>query len=700
VVLLCCLVSGSILKAQQGNIWYFGNFAGLSFNTSPPTALPDGNLNTQEGASSICDADGNLLFYTNGRTVFNRIHDPMVNGLNLSGHISSYQSSIIVPKPGSSTIYYIFTSDAWESNGSAGYCYSEVDMSLDNGLGAVTSNKNVFLAGPSSERLAAIRASDNNSYWVITNLWGTNIFHSYKVDCNGVNTTPVVSTLGKTMTEHTYCNIGTLRVSPNGKLIIQTNVKGRLEANPTNEYAQLFDFDDATGILSNDRVITLTSDGYYFGAEFSPDSKLLYIVNPLKTAVHQFDVTSGNAATILASKVIIPGDGSMAGISMGADQKLYLTTGASRLHVINQPNVPGLGCNLGISQVSLTGSSILTLPNIIPNLYTNRPLDFTFQLASGCTGSVQFNASVHIPGVVLSWDFGDGNIATGGSPSHTYTNPGQEYVVKLTATNSSNCVYEVVSRRVRPAGEQVAAGFGYTINCDARRITFTDSAKSSGTITYLWQFGDGNTSASAAPTYQFAAEGVYTIRQTVTSSSGCVSDTKDVTIDLRKPVVNAGPDVDISTIGPIQLNATGAVTYQWKPSLYLDNPNIANPVMRARDAITYVVTGTNAAGCTDTDTLQVTVKTVEMIEMPNAFNPSGTKNPVLRPVIRLATGLNYFKVYNRWGQMIFSTNTIGHGWDGTYNGLPQPTGTYVWMLEAIDSRGNIVRKQGTAVLIR
>jgi gliding motility-associated-like protein len=122
--------------------------------------------------------------------------------------------------------------------------------------------------------------------------------------------------------------------------------------------------------------------------------------------------------------------------------------------------------------------------------------------------------------------------------------------------------------------------------------------------------------------------------------------------------------------------------------------------MKARDAITYVVKGTNAAGCTDTDTLEVTISATPVIAVPNAFRPGGTSNPVLRPVLRLAKGLSFFQVYNRWGQMVFSTKTVGEGWDGNYKGLPQPSGAYVWMLEAIDGQGNIVRLRGSSILIR
>jgi gliding motility-associated-like protein len=194
--------------------------------------------------------------------------------------------------------------------------------------------------------------------------------------------------------------------------------------------------------------------------------------------------------------------------------------------------------------------------------------------------------------------------------------------------------------------------------------------------------------------------GPYTISLTLSSSTGCANDTKTMMIDLAKPVVSAGPDIFVTTTDPIQLNATGATTYQWRPTTFLDNPNIANPMMKARDPITYVITGTNAGGCSSTDTLRVTIGVVKTIEVPNAFRPSGISNPVLRPILREIKELKYFRVYNRWGQLVFATKTIGHGWDGTFDGQPQQTGSYVWVLEVVDLDGVVIQKRGSSILIR
>src|SRR5258705_5909 len=142
LLVLLLLISFSSL-AQQGNNWYFGWNAGLSFSTSPPTRLLNGALYTDYGNSSISDSTGQLLFYTDGKTVYNRLHQVMSNGTGLLGNISV----VIVPMPGSKTVYYIFTAYITETGVNEGYRYSIVDMSLAGGLGAVTT-KNVLIYAP------------------------------------------------------------------------------------------------------------------------------------------------------------------------------------------------------------------------------------------------------------------------------------------------------------------------------------------------------------------------------------------------------------------------------------------------------------------------------------------------------------------------------------------------------------------------
>ena len=156
-LLYLILLTGILSFGQkQSNIWYFGVEAGIDFNSGVPVPLTDGAMDQFEGCASIADTSGALLFYTDGIDVWNKHHSPMTNGYNLQGHISSSQSAIIVPKPGTDSTYYIFTVDpAGNPFGPYGLCYSEVDMKQSGGDGAVTSLKNVSLITPTCEKIVA-----------------------------------------------------------------------------------------------------------------------------------------------------------------------------------------------------------------------------------------------------------------------------------------------------------------------------------------------------------------------------------------------------------------------------------------------------------------------------------------------------------------------------------------------------------------
>jgi len=221
VILIIVLLSFQSSYAQGNNIWYFGRKAGLNFNSSVPVVLYNSMMNADEGASSICDDNGNILFYTNGVTVYNRKHEVMLNGDGLAGNISAVQSAIIVPLPGSPDLYFIFTTDAVENNFVNGYTYSMVDMARDNGFGEVIS-KNSLLWGSCTERMAAVRHADGVSVWLITNDNNSNTFRSWLIDCSGIHLTPVVSSVGIVLNTHRLVNTGSIKVSPDGTQLCQT----------------------------------------------------------------------------------------------------------------------------------------------------------------------------------------------------------------------------------------------------------------------------------------------------------------------------------------------------------------------------------------------------------------------------------------------------------------------------------------------
>ncbi len=228
--------------------------------------------------------------------------------------------------------------------------------------------------------------------------------------------------------------------------------------------------------------------------------------------------------------------------------------------------------------------------------------------------------------------------------------------------------------------------------------------KASGGSKYVWTpatfLSDPN-----IPVPVSTSDRTVTYTVTVTDTLGCpkpVSD--DVIITVFPPVdVDAGPrDTAIVLNQPLQLHGTGGQIYLWSPSTGLNNPNIADPVAKLVNNQQYLLRASNAAGCSGTDTINITVYKIDAgLYVPNAFTPNGDNiNEVFRAVPLGMKKLNYFRIYNRFGQLLFSTTQQNAGWDGTYNGKPQDPDVYVWIVEGIDYQDNKIFKRGIVTLIR
>ncbi|MEJ7682256.1 MAG: gliding motility-associated C-terminal domain-containing protein [Segetibacter sp.] len=194
---------------------------------------------------------------------------------------------------------------------------------------------------------------------------------------------------------------------------------------------------------------------------------------------------------------------------------------------------------------------------------------------------------------------------------------------------------------------------------------------------------------------------------TVHDTLGCPKPGSDTIVITVTPPVNAfaGNDTVVIANQPLQLNATGGSSYAWTPATGMSDPSIANPIVilsAAYDSIIYKVRVGAAGGCFAEDELKVKVfKSGADIFIPTAFTPNGDgKNDILKPVPVGIKAFDYFRIYNRWGQMVYSTSTFGNGWDGTVGGKEQATGTYVFMAQATDYLGKRIFKKGTIVLIR
>jgi gliding motility-associated-like protein len=190
----------------------------------------------------------------------------------------------------------------------------------------------------------------------------------------------------------------------------------------------------------------------------------------------------------------------------------------------------------------------------------------------------------------------------------------------------------------------------------------------------------------------------------VRDTFGCPKPvTATIALTVVKVVANAGPRDTAVVLGqPLQLNATGNLFYLWTPSTWLNNPVIPDPIALPQDSIEYVVKVSNADGCFGTDTIKVKLYKVEPdLFVPSAFTPNGDgNNDVFRPIPIGMRSLDAFRVYNRWGQLLFSTTEQGRGWDGKLGGMGQDSGTYVWYAEGVDYKGKKIQRKGYVVLIR
>ena len=193
-------------------------------------------------------------------------------------------------------------------------------------------------------------------------------------------------------------------------------------------------------------------------------------------------------------------------------------------------------------------------------------------------------------------------------------------------------------------------------------------------------------------------------------NAGCpipVSDT--FTVVVVPPFrVNAGNDTLVVLDQPLQFQASTDDLYKddyhWSPSTGLTNPDIANPVglyESGMNNITYQVTATDTFGCSASGNVKVTIaQTLPDIFVPNAFTPGMNNNSIFRPVCIGISSLDYFRVFNRWGQLLYSTSQIGQGWDGRIQGRWQESGPYLWIAKGMDYTGRVISKKGTVILIR
>ncbi len=305
-----------------------------------------------------------------------------------------------------------------------------------------------------------------------------------------------------------------------------------------------------------------------------------------------------------------------------------------------------------------------------------------------------------------TWNFDDGATSTEQDPEHEYADGGT-YTVYMTVTTDKGCESTISYDVLVDPGPN--ADFNVADVCQNEPGEFNNlTTITTGSISeYHWDFGDGQTSTEDNPSHFYDAPGTYTITLIAFSLNGC-SDTISYDIYIGElPEANAGPDQTVEYLETFDLQGSGIGTFLWFPLNPIIPPanissiTIADPTVELAETTTFLLTVTSPDGCTEYDTVTIFVNQLTIIEVPNAFSPNGDGiNDEIFVLNHEVSELLEYTIFNRWGEIIFTTKDINGGWDGFVNGKEADMGTYVYLVRAIGLGGEFFQRQGNIILVR
>lgn len=699
-------ISFSNFAQKQNNQWRFGNAGGIDFNTNPPSNVSGSSISTVEGSASIADRNtGALLFYTDGITVWNANNQPMPNGNGLLGGTPLLQSSttaaLIVPKPGSTKLFYIITID--EQSSTNGVRYSVVDMNLNGGLGDIVANqKNIQLFQTTSEKLEVVPASDGVSYWLLTHDDPGNNFYAFKISSTGIQSTPVISSVGSTQAN----GAGHMKINRQfNKIAIGVTFGSKIE---------LFDFDNSTGTVSN--PISWNhglQNPLIYGIEFSPNGKLLYASNLDKLV--QFDISLSSSNAIQNSSYLFPtGFYQPASLQLGSDDKIYINSGT--IDVINCPNKIGSAC--GFQQFAIANQSggggyglpkWVYYPNDIASVVTN-----SIAYSDSCLGnSIQFFLTNTTGISNVTWDFGDpasgvNNTSVGITANHTFSQTGNFNIraIIFNACGSDTLLLSALS--IINCNEPTNSIIGIKLDGDTCSTTNSIAFQVNGTSSspyFFWNFGDPASGTNDTititglspfpfPSHVFSSPGIYNVCVSFKEPGQSVQTIcRKVSIGLCCTGFIVANDscvenevnfsfISNETISSINWNFGDA-------NSGINNTSILNsPYHLFSNSGTFLISAIVNYTCgIDTFRKTITVSQCDSannncyLYLPNAFTPNGDgKNDMFFPTISCSMQQFEFIIFNKWGEEIFKTSNQSEKWDGKYKGSDCNIGDYTYLI--------------------
>lgn len=648
---------------KHANNWYFGLNAAITFNTSPPSVITTSQMYQNEATASISDANGRLLFYTNGITVWNRNNQVMPNGTGLIGDGSS-TSCLIVPHPGNSALYYIFHTGSSDAPNTKGFRYTIVDMRLNYGMGDVvvaSKNTSILSASLATEKIAAVRHCNNKSIWVATHEFANNKFDAYLVDSTGFHATPVVSQVGTTFANsgNVIDYIGFLKFSADGKRA----------ANTLNNSAKVdvLDFNNSTGIFSNALTITATTSptNYFYGLEFSPNGKILYAVTQYNSShIYQYDLTQTTSASLTASQYTLATLTSplmYSAAQMGPDGKMYFSIASSSsathsqyIASVTYPNVRGAGCRFNPNGLNLGAAYCnFGLPCFIQNYFiTGVSIDGPDSICGTSQNQRYTLIGEKSCEAITNWSIvsGDAYIYSHSDTSATiHFNSNGVVGLAVDVSNTCNAGTDTITiSNMKAANLDLGPD---TTECYAG-VTVLNAH--SGFRSYLWQ--DGSTDS----VYTAYGAGSYWCR--IQDYCGNIAtDTVHVGVDSTTRI-SLGSDTLICKGHAVTLSATNLPggSYIWSPNYAISSTSAQVVTVTPLVTTTYSVAVRNKEGCTTLASRTINVsECTGIIGLAADLGIDVRPNPAHAQVTVMMTDVskvNAVAIYTDLGQVAYRTD--------------------------------------------
>jgi gliding motility-associated-like protein len=562
-------ISLQVFPQKETYNWFFGNQAGIDFNSGYPVIRNDGRMLAHVGSTVMSDTAGNLLFYSNGVRVWSRDHEIMPNGWYLSGCNHNQQPCIAMLKPGSDHLYYLFTVNGdWCVPNSYGGFYSIIDINLNNGMGDIVPGMKdipVPYTDSATNYVIAIKHANKRDYWIFfRNYYSQNYFSAYLLDENGLHAEPVVSNC---MTSWMSGWARTsLKISPDGKYMATEGVWG---VTNQSRHGELYSLDAATGKIYP--LISYPIEGQVYGYEFSANSEFLYNTTRLfgdTALVLQFDMKfKGNPTAFTTSKKMVHqsvGIMYLSAMQLAPNGKIYLCQEgdgpyAKYLAAINYPSEPGLACSFQTDALYLeSGNCLGGLPTFVPSYFSK------FDWLNNCRGdTTKFTSHFLPPPDSVRWDFDDpgsgpNNTSSLLNPKHLFSTNGTFNVTLV--GYYSNGHNDTATREVKimpypiiNLGNDITLCKGDSVTLDA----------GFGASKYLWNTG--------ATTWNIVARdtGTYAVR--VENQVGCSSSDTIRVMNWPDPILdesnlNIAPTTCKGITGAItglEIEGNPPYTYEW-----------------------------------------------------------------------------------------------------------------------------------------